>query len=522
MIMIDLRDSLPRDPVVSWEHRPKPANLFCVHHSATSISVTAEQMARYHISKGWPGLAYGYVIGADGTVYFCNDDELFPWHGNDFNTGIGVCLVGNFTTGRPTDAQIKAARELYRAKRSEYGDLPLVGHKEAPRASTVCPGGEWDIWKQEILKENEMPKNTKTTMHVQRRLFWMPSVVTKLNAGWVKEVNPPVGNNPWPAGVNVDVRYHTDAIDSQYIPRGREGGRAFVRDMFPFWRQHPYATCYELANEPSCQSPLDLLHLCEYSIGAMEEADRLGIKLCIFNLSEGKPAADDGITDEAKKRDSERGKLETLFPAAKYAVEHGHYIGEHAYWRPGIEGPTGRWHALGRIVWNVEQWQRRGLTLSKLKFLVNETGIDGGIASGPTETGWQKLNPNGYVLEGRHAEIFRKAYPWMLALAFFTAGFEPPWKSFDHDEAVMLCIISQLPANTNPTPAPTDPLPENEPAEYGPAQLLEKVRWWTEEYARQKEAGNTERADEILYSLIKLGGGLMYRLENALKAQYSK
>jgi len=36
-----------------------------------------------------------------------------------------------------------------------------------------------------------------------------------------------------------------------------------------------------------------------------------------------------------------------------------------------------------------------------------------------------------------------------------------------------------------------------------------KVRWWLEEYAREYEAGNLGRAEELLYSLIKLA----YRLE---------
>ena len=61
-------------------------------------------------------------------------------------------------------------------------------------------------------------------------------------------------------------------------------------------------------------------------------------------------------------------------------------------------------------------------------------------------------------------------------------------------------------------------LPEDESAT-DPATLAEKVRWWMEEYARSLEQGQIWRAKRILYSLIRLDDGLLYRLENALKAR---
>lgn len=71
--------------------------------------------------------------------------------------------------------------------------------------------------------------------------------------------------------------------------------------------------------------------------------------------------------------------------------------------------------------------------------------------------------------------------------------------------------------NVQAPPSPAEPLPENEPD--GSASFLaEKVRWWTEQMARQRESGHAERADAILYSLIKPQGGLLYRLERKLKA----
>jgi hypothetical protein len=69
--------------------------------------------------------------------------------------------------------------------------------------------------------------------------------------------------------------------------------------------------------------------------------------------------------------------------------------------------------------------------------------------------------------------------------------------------------------------ATSEALPESEPI-MAVGKLADKVRWWMEESIRQDEAGNSARAKAIRYSLIKLAGGLLYRLENALKAGHGQ
>lgn len=65
--------------------------------------------------------------------------------------------------------------------------------------------------------------------------------------------------------------------------------------------------------------------------------------------------------------------------------------------------------------------------------------------------------------------------------------------------------------------APPQPLPQHEP-DGPPGVLMDKVRWWTEEMARSIQAGNDNRAHQILDGLISRDYGLMYRLERVLKA----
>lgn len=92
------------------------------------------------------------------------------------------------------------------------------------------------------------------------------------------------------------------------------------------------------------------------------------------------------------------------------------------------------------------------------------------------------------------------------------AGLGLPWNRHVGYE-----MLFQERGTVTPPPPPEDlSLPEDEPVAT-PAVLADKVRWWMEESVRQDEAGNTARATAIRYSLIKLSGGLLYRLERALK-----
>lgn len=139
--MIDLRATLPQHPTKRWVQRTKRPDLLCIHHSVTPGEFSIEQIARYHIdAKGDPGIAYHYVISASGVVSWCNDDMVFTWHGNDGNTGLGICLLGDFTNAPPPAPQLKAAAELVAALKAKWGITRIIGHREAGRARTACPG----------------------------------------------------------------------------------------------------------------------------------------------------------------------------------------------------------------------------------------------------------------------------------------------------------------------------------------------------------------------------------------------
>ncbi len=273
-----------------------------------------------------------------------------------------------------------------------------------------------------------------TTIQLLNYANWMPDVLGQLGSTWAKWLNPPAGVSCFP-GVKLDVRIWTDDRDRRYIEAGEAGGRQFVRDMLPCWKQWPWATCYELANEPGCNGNDELRNLRLYTIGAMREASAQGIRLCILNLPEGNPSGPD---------DAVRWKWEQLVEAVKLAGELGHYVGMHLYWRPGVEGPLGRYHALGRRVWDAQQWASMGLDLARLQLLVTECGIDGGIADGPAGQGWRSLsNEQAYAAEIVELEREARRHPWLKSLMFFIAG-HPGWQDFDMTESLCRGLVAPV------------------------------------------------------------------------------
>jgi len=343
----------------------------------------------------------------------------------------------------------------------EIGLSGNTGHTTGPHLHfglklTGVSNPNYNDWVDPEPLLEEEPMGSKTTLHIQRIESWMRQALRDWGVFWVKLVNPPEsGEDPFP-GVLKLVRMWTDNIDESYISRGEEGGRDFVRHMLPQWRARPWAACYSLANEPGCNSNEEIVNLRAYSIGAMREASAHGIRVCILEWAEGNPhdneTGDEGVT---------KWKVQQFAPAVREAINLGHYVGLHAYWRPGVAGPLDEWHSLGRVEKDVRWWQEAGVDVSRLRLLVTECGIDGGIG-GHKETekkGWRHFYPNISTYATEIAQFERRAQelPWLRAAMLFTAGYKGPWDTFDLDEGAVRSIIAkietgQLPTNDEPQP----------------------------------------------------------------------
>lgn len=131
-----------------------------LHHSATEGS-TVEAIDAAHRqrkdAKGapWLGIGYHFVVGdgqgmADGAVEptFRWRDQLHGAHSGDRihnDSGIGICLVGNFDEYPPSPRQIAAAKQLLADLQTTYGinNANVLIHKNL--SATNCPGKNFEL-----------------------------------------------------------------------------------------------------------------------------------------------------------------------------------------------------------------------------------------------------------------------------------------------------------------------------------------------------------------------------------------
>lgn len=145
---------VPRDWVPTAAARPW--KWIVIHHSATPVGGAA-RFNKEHVAKGWDELGYHFVIGngtdtGNGVIevgsrwikqkqgaHCKTADNRF----NDF--GIGICLVGNFDQGRPSEAQLRSLAKLVAYLQQAYR-VPakeIIGHGDAK--ATECPGRNLQI-----------------------------------------------------------------------------------------------------------------------------------------------------------------------------------------------------------------------------------------------------------------------------------------------------------------------------------------------------------------------------------------
>ncbi|WP_281659139.1 N-acetylmuramoyl-L-alanine amidase [Halobacillus sp. Cin3] len=139
--VVNLRGKLPHDGwynVYSENYKTDIA----IHHSLTETG-DSRAFAMYHVhTLEWPEVAYHFVILREGTIEYNHQLGVLSYHvGNSNKQAVGICLVGDFRTQEPTEAQQNSLRELHAAL---VKDLPAYkrtrGHNKFPGYSRKqCP-----------------------------------------------------------------------------------------------------------------------------------------------------------------------------------------------------------------------------------------------------------------------------------------------------------------------------------------------------------------------------------------------
>jgi len=120
-----------------------------VHHTGAEEK-NAAQVKRYHLSLGWRGVGYNYIIERDGMLVIGRSLDIPGAHcrAGDMNRrGVGVSLIGNLDNHPPTRRQVDVLPVLLRELMALH-DIPaqrVLGHREVPGAATACPGRYLDM-----------------------------------------------------------------------------------------------------------------------------------------------------------------------------------------------------------------------------------------------------------------------------------------------------------------------------------------------------------------------------------------
>lgn len=142
--IINKVDVLPKHPTKKFYTRTlDQIQRIAIHHSAGD-NQDEEDYARYHVySKNWPGIGYHYVIRENGTIVQTNYLTTICYNVDSGNTPtVGICLSGDFSKRKPSQAQLDSLGKLIRhLRRTLKKDLPVGAHRNLqPHKPTTCPG----------------------------------------------------------------------------------------------------------------------------------------------------------------------------------------------------------------------------------------------------------------------------------------------------------------------------------------------------------------------------------------------
>jgi len=107
------------------------------HHE----TATPQDVHRWHLSNGWAGIGYHFMVDMDGTIWRGRAEMTVGAHaGGHNNDSIGIACQGRYddNTRNMPDAQFNALVWLIQHLRSNHCNLTLLRHRDV--GATACPG----------------------------------------------------------------------------------------------------------------------------------------------------------------------------------------------------------------------------------------------------------------------------------------------------------------------------------------------------------------------------------------------
>ena len=157
--------NVPKPPMVTreqWGSQPQPIpderkhtpKYITIHHAGvdwkpgTDPQKFVKNMQAWgQREKHWPDLAYHFLIAPDGRIFEARPMEYEPESNTkyDLQGHIGVELMGNFETQRPSRQQIESCVKLvaWLCQEQQIDPSQIAGHKDRAKGQTSCPGKDF-------------------------------------------------------------------------------------------------------------------------------------------------------------------------------------------------------------------------------------------------------------------------------------------------------------------------------------------------------------------------------------------
>lgn len=122
----------------SLQYGNKPNTI--ILHNADAPVCSIYDIHQWHLSNGWAGCGYHYLVRKDGSIYSGRPENSVGAHCLNHNTNtLGICAEGKYISEKEMpQAQKKSIVELGIYLKNKYGISKIVGHNELN--STDCPG----------------------------------------------------------------------------------------------------------------------------------------------------------------------------------------------------------------------------------------------------------------------------------------------------------------------------------------------------------------------------------------------
>ena len=156
-LFTDISMRLPRSSAPYARRNPNQIRYIVISHTGAHPQLGLDRIARAHIQRGYPGIAYDFVVDATGQILKVTELEDVAQPDQVWSEqGVNICLAGNFNQGPPPLSQLDAAGRLcaWLAQNLGMSADAIVGLGELIR--TDSPGETFykgPAWKEMLARQ---------------------------------------------------------------------------------------------------------------------------------------------------------------------------------------------------------------------------------------------------------------------------------------------------------------------------------------------------------------------------------